>query len=218
MSLVPSDVGLQEWAILLSLLALAGYELYVGFVSRRRPHSVARAAHAQIRVTWVRALASQAGSELLAVQTLRNSLMSATIVGSTAALALMGSISLGGPVIAHSGPALRGSGTTALLMVLLMTSLFGSLVASALAMRLFNHAGFIVSLPVGSPERNALNVVAEDYLRRAGHHYSRSLRFLFMVAPLIAGLFSPLLMPLGTVGLLSALVLFDRAPAVKSTQ
>ncbi|MEP7208353.1 MAG: DUF599 domain-containing protein [Casimicrobiaceae bacterium] len=212
MSPVTEAMG-SAWSIAASLFAFLAYEVYVGFRARHDPDGVARSAHASIRVMWVRALSRQPGSEILAVQTLRNSLMSATIVASTAALALMGSVSLGSALFEHPHDTLQAFGMNELLMLLLMTTLFASLVASALAMRLFNHAGFIVSMPVGSPERAALEPVAEAYLRRAGQHYSRGLRGLFMVAPMLAGLVWPLLMPLGTAGLLIALSLFDRAPA-----
>ena len=43
------------------------------------------------------ALSRQPGSEILAIQTLRNSVMSATMTASTAVLGLMGTVSLAAP-------------------------------------------------------------------------------------------------------------------------
>ena len=86
------DSPLAAWLTLgLAVALVAGYELVLHRRMRRRPSSLARSAHALLRAEWVDALSTQAGSEILAVQTLRNSLMSATITASTAALALMGS-------------------------------------------------------------------------------------------------------------------------------
>ena len=81
-------------SVMASVLVIAGYELRMAAVGRKSPHATARSAHALFRSEWVEALSDQAGSEILAVQTLRNSLMSATIAASTAALALMGTLSL----------------------------------------------------------------------------------------------------------------------------
>ena len=49
---------------------------------------------------WVAAMSSQPGFEVVAVQALRNTLMSATISASTAALAVMGTVSLAGSSLA----------------------------------------------------------------------------------------------------------------------
>ena len=82
-----------SWAALVtSVLLIGGYELRLWATERSHPQSSARAAHAALREEWVRALSGQSGSEIVAVQTLRNSLMSATISASTAALALVGTL------------------------------------------------------------------------------------------------------------------------------
>ena len=82
-----------------------------------------------------------------------------------------------------------------------------------MAMRFFNHAGFMLSLPVGSPERETSTSLAIAYVQRGGHLYSTSLRMFFSVAPLVAGLLWPVLMFVGGIGLVAALALFDRVPA-----
>jgi hypothetical protein len=62
------------------------YEATLVRAQRRRPDRLARTAHATLREEWFAALSAQKGSEILAVQTLRNSLMSATMTASTAIL------------------------------------------------------------------------------------------------------------------------------------
>jgi hypothetical protein len=160
----------------------------------------------------VHALERQPGSEILAVQPLRNSLMSATVVASTAALALLGSFSVGLPFLVH-GTSLDLSQARALLLLVLMLALFASLLSAALATRLFNHAGFMLSFPAGSDDRLGMSELAADYLRRAGHHYGRSLHVMLLLAPLLVGMLAPLAMPFATVAWLVALmVIYDRAP------
>ena len=105
----------------------------------------------------------------------------------------------------------------AVLEALLMLALFASYVCSAMAMRYFNHAGFVMSMPVASPERQSLNGMAGEYVERAGLLYSWGLRFFLMVAPLVAGIVSPLAMLPMTLVLVSVLWFFDR-PAKTSPE
>lgn len=205
--------SILPWAALVaSVLLIGGYELRLWATERRNPQSTARAAHAALREEWVRALSGQSGSEIVAVQTLRNSLMSATISASTAALALMGTLSLSAP---GAGRGLDLFGITRLspglvLELMLLTTLFASYVCSATAMRYFSHAGFVMSLPVASSQRQARLPTAINYVRRAGTLYGWGLRSFFLVAPIIAGLINPFAMPLATLGLVLVLRALDR--------
>ena len=201
-------------ALVLSALLVGGYELHLLRVGRRDPEATARSAHRVLRREWVETLSRQAGSELLAVQALRNSLMSATINASTAALALMGSISL---IAAKSFAAdAREVSPQLVLQIALALTLFAAQVCSALAMRYYHHAGFAMSLPVGSPERGERAQLASSYVQSAGTLYSWSLRCFLFVAPIVAGLLNPLLAPVGALGLLFVLVVFDRVPSQRA--
>ena len=144
------------------------------------------------------------------MQALRNSLMSATINASTAALALMGSISL--MAAKASVGALRLSPYLALQLALVLT-LFAAYVCSAFAMRYYHHAGFAMSLPVGSPAREARTQLAASYVQSAGILYSWSLRCFLFVAPIVGGLLHPWLSPPVSLALLLVLALFDRPPS-----
>lgn len=181
------------------------------WVGRRHPHRMARYAHARMRVSWAEALSARPGFEIVAVQTLRNSLMSATIGASTAALALMGTIKLAGGSLVQSMSHLRGGGLPLrpVLDGLLMLALFASYVCSSMAMRYFNHAGFVMSMPAGSDHRRPFNGLGLDYVERAGLPFSRGLRFFLMIAPLVAGIVNLLVMPPMTAGLVLVLWLFE---------
>lgn len=211
--------SLMAWlGLAASLVAVGGYELRAVLRGRRDPHATARSVHSVLRAQWVAALAAQAGSEIVAVQTLRNSLMSATISASTAALALMGTLTFTAPVLADSATelGLRGLTVRTVLELLLLSTLFASYVCSAMAMRFYNHAGFALSLPVGSQARERWAPVALDHLQRAGLLYSWGLRCFMFVAPIVAGLFNAMLMLPATLVLVAVLSRFDRAPGLRS--
>lgn len=195
--------------MLASVLLLCGYELRLWRAARRDPAATARSSHRRLRDQWVRTLSAQQGTELLAVQSLRNSQLSATINASTAALALMGSISL---IMTHDPDVTSAFTPQLLLRWLLSATLFAAYVCSAFSMRYYHHAGFAMSLPVGSSVREKYIELAASYVGSAGILYSWSLRFFLFLAPIVGGLLSPLLMPLLTLVLLLVLVQFDRTP------
>jgi hypothetical protein len=200
-------------AAALSVALVAGYELRSLRAARRNPAATARSAHRILRGEWVQALSREPGSEILAVQALRNSLMSSTINASTAVLLLMGSISL---MVSNRETStfcvVQSLSLAAVLELAVALTLFATYVCSALAMRYYNHAGFAMSLPVGSPERMGREPLAITYVQRAGILYSWSLRCFFYTVPIAVGLLSPLSMPLSALALVVVLGLFDRVP------
>lgn len=202
---------LPELCVAASLLMVVAYELQELRAERRRPGATARSAHRLLRGDWVRALSRQPGTEIIAVQALRNSLMSATITASTAVLVLMGALTL----LASGGELLARAGQLALpnlLEVGLVLTLFATYICSAMAMRYYHHAGFILSLPVGAPERASREPLASDYVERAGLLYGWSLRCFMFSAPLAVGLIQPLAMPVAALALVGVLAAFDRPP------
>jgi hypothetical protein len=201
-----------SWVLVaVSLALLVAYEWRAWRLGLRSPEKHARYAHARLRLQWVHALSAQPGFEIVAVQALRNSLMSATISASTAALAVMGAVSLaGGSLAINIGHWSRAESLHTVLQALLVLMLFASYVCSAMAMRYYGHASFVMSMPVASPERQPLNPVAAEHVRRAGLLYSWGLRLFLMVASIVAGIVHPLAMLPVTALLLVALHYFDR--------
>ncbi len=201
-------------AVLTTVIALVAYELSLALAQRRDPLGLARSAHATMREEWFIAVSHQPGSEILAVQTLRNSMMSATMIASTAALALMGTAALTVPSL-HAGLHNASSERFVIeprtvLDLMLMTMLFASLLASAMAVRYYNHAGYIGAMPVGSEARARWLAVGIRYVREAGFLYSWGLRHLILVAPIIAAIAYPLAGPVMAVALIAVLRRFDR--------
>lgn len=196
-------------ALFVSVLLLGSYELRLWRVARRDPTATARSSHRKLRDQWVRALSVEKGSELLAVQSLRNSLLSATINASTAALALMGSMSL---MMSHAAHVTSELTPAVVLRWLLSATLFAAYVCSAFSMRYYHHAGFAMSLRVGSSVREQYIELAASYVGNGGVLYSWSLRCFLFLAPIVGGLLSPLLMPILSLMLLFVLARFDRTP------
>ena len=213
---------LLAWlATLATFAVLLAYEVALTVAQRRRPERMARSAHAALREDWFIAVSEQKGSEILAVQTLRNSLMSATMTASTAMLGLIGTVTLAAPSLhASFGEAVMLPSVTPRLVLelLLLALLFASLVCSAMAVRYYNHVGFISGMPVESVARRHWAEAGIAYVRRAGVLYSWGLRHLILVAPILACLLHPLAGPLAAVLVVVVLVRFDQVAASGTTK
>lgn len=204
-------------AVIFTLGIVAAYEIWLAVAQRRTPQRLARSAHALLREDWFAAISAQPGSEILAVQTLRNSLMSATMAASTAVLGLMGALSLTAPTLRDTlGLAATDSAawphfTPRLAMELvLLCLLFASLVASVMAVRYYNHASFIGGMPVGTPQRKRWATTGTAYVRKAGLLYSWGLRQLMLLVPVVAFVLHPVAGVAGALVVVAALVQFDR--------
>jgi hypothetical protein len=193
---------------------LLAYETALAVERWRRPHRVARSAHAGLREDWFVAVSAQPGSEILAVQTLRNALMSGSMTASTAALALMGTLTLAIPSLhdklAGEAPRWSAFEPRQAMELVLLALLFASLVSSAMAVRYYNHAGFIGGMPVGSEARKKWTAAGVAYVRRAGVLYSWGLRQLLLVAPVVAFILHPAAGPITAVILVAVLWSLDR--------
>jgi hypothetical protein len=207
------------WAsLVISLVLILAYEVRAHRVSRRDPTHQARFVNMHMRRAWAQAMSVQPGFEIVAVQALRNSLMSATVVATTAALALMASLTLGGASLATGLAQLSGEGIAPLHLLLGSVAvglLFASYVCSAMSMRYYGNATLVVSMPVASPERKRLGALASDYVQRAGRLYSWALRLFLMVVPAVTGVVHPYSLIPATVALLVALHFFDQPTEVE---
>lgn len=208
------STGWQWLAAGATIALLASYEVWIAVGRRAADGSVARAVHAALREQWFEAVSAQRGSEILAVQTLRNSLMSASMTASAAVLGLMGTISLAAPSLQAglAGGATVPQFTPRLaLELVLLALLFASLVASVLAVRFYNHASFIGGMPVESQARERWGPAGRRYVARAGLLYSWSLRNLILVLPAVAFILHPWAGPAAALLTVFVLQAFDRA-------
>ncbi|MFO1356981.1 DUF599 domain-containing protein [Plasticicumulans sp.] len=209
-----------SWGSLVaSVLLIVGYEVVAHRAGRSDPTHQARFINARMRSAWAQAMSSQPGFEIVAVQALRNSLMSATVVASTAALALMGGLTLGGASLAAGLAQLPSTAAELSLHVVLIglaiAVLFASYVCSAMSMRYYGNATQVMALPVASADRQRLNPLAVEYVQRAGRLYSWALRLFLMVVPAVAGVVHPYALLPSTAALLVALHFFDQPVPVE---
>lgn len=208
------NLALSWLAAFVTVAILVSYEGSLAVAQRWRPQRMARTAHANLREDWFAAVSVQTGSETLAVQTLRNALMSASMTGSAAALGLMGTVTLAVPslhaqfgdaasVLPHFTPRLA-------MELVLLALLFASLVCSVMAVRYYNHAGFVGGMPVESEARRQWTPAGIAYVRKAGVLYGFGLRQLVLVAPVVAFILHPVAGPVAAVVLSVVLFSFDR--------
>ena len=212
------SITLAWLAALGTVAVLVMYELFLAITQRRHPERLARSVNVLVRQDWFDAISQHSGSEILGVQTLRNSLMSASMTASTAALGLMGSVTLAAPSLDASFGQIQQAGLPALsprlvLELVLMALLFASLVSSAMAVRFYNHAGFICAMPIGSEARRRWGPTGVSYLRRAGLHYSWGLRLVLLVARILVSILFPPAGPVAAVLVVLVLYGFDRLSA-----
>lgn len=211
------SLGATWAAVALTVLVLIIYEVLLTIMQRRRPKQLAASAHASLREDWFEAVSAHKGSEILAVQTLRNSLMSATMLASTAALGLMGTVTLAAPSLhAMLGGVLSGASLVTprlALELVLLSLLFTSVVSTVMAVRFYNHAGFIAAIPTDSPARKRWADAGKAYVRKAGLLYSVGLRHLVLVVPVVAAVLSPAIGSIAAVVVVAVLLSFDRFAA-----
>jgi uncharacterized membrane protein len=212
--------AMTEWAnIVACLIVLALYEHYIRWVTSRTPMKTARSVHAAIRSNWVKSVMSRPGTEILVVQTLRNSVMAASFMATTTVLALSATLTLGGA----GGPknelwqSARAGNSESIVfaakLLLLAGSFFISFLFLAMAVRFFNHVAYLITGSASSDESTRQQALVIAYLNHAGHYYSVGLRTFFACIPFLAGLFSGFLMLPATLVLILILYWFDRVPS-----
>ena len=145
--------------------------------------------HDLLRKDWMQAVAMQRGTEVLAVQTIRNSLMSCTMTATTATLAFMAGVTMlhnatpGGLRQIDFLETFEHPMYWSALCVLVMLAM--SFITSMLAARYWHHAGFVAGMPVESEERKHWQPHGIVCLTRAGRYYALSLRLMMWAAPVL---------------------------------
>lgn len=81
-------------AVVVSVALLMGYWYVQRRRTRHRPGVAAHTFNVLVRARWVEIMLSRPGSEITAVQTLRNSVMAASFMASTAILLIIGTLTV----------------------------------------------------------------------------------------------------------------------------
>ena len=156
---------------------------------------------------------------ILAIQTLRNSTMAATFLASTAVLLIIGTLTLSGQtdklqttwhtlnIVGSSHP---GLWTTKLL--LLLSNFFVAFFSFAVSIRLYNHVGYQINVPLQSRTPYINCQYVSVHLNRAGNFYSLGMRAYYFSIPLVFWLFGPHFMLMSTIVMIAVLYHVDRTP------
>ncbi|MEO7762378.1 MAG: DUF599 domain-containing protein [Casimicrobiaceae bacterium] len=170
---------------------------------------------ARVRAQWVTTLMRTGKQEILGVQTLRNSVMAASFMASLSGLAIPGALTLSADVsrLAIEWHRELGLPFAASLQpvksVLLLAIFFAAFVMFVQAIRLYNHVGYMIALPLDAPFAVQPDEVAR-YLNRAGRSFTNGIRIFFACLPAAAWLIDVHLLAASTVILLLILRDFDK--------
>ena len=205
------EYGLSPSALLLLVL----YHVHLYHKMSNDPLSTSLGLSRRTRVLWVHSI-MDGQKDILAIQTLRNWTMAATFLASAAILIGLGIFNLAltadkqGELSLMMGPLASDHPRlwTAKLILLGVDFLF-AFFSFTLAVRYFNHTGFMINLP-----RNAnTDISVEDVveiLERGGTHYTLGMRAYYMTIPLALWLFGPLWLMAGTLLVIASLYRLDR--------
>jgi len=196
-------------------LVIVVYHAHLVVKVRRDPLTTAIGITNHARQMWVNGVMKDK-RDIMAVQTLRNQVMAATFLASTAILISLGSFSAAfrsGVLneISH-GLNLFGTKTETLWMFKLMLVgilFFFTFFNFTLAIRYYNHGGFMIN----TFEHDDATVSAETVTLVLNHgalHYTIGMRGFYLSVPLALWLFGPIWMLSGSLVLTAVLYRLDR--------
>ena len=198
-----------------AILLLLAYHVYLFHKTRNKPTSTSLGLARQTRALWVQGVMKH-NKDILAVQTLRNWTMAATFLASTAILIGLGIFNLAltadkqGELSLLVGPlSVDHPVLWTTKLVLLGIDFLIVFFNFTLAVRYYNHTGFMINLPTDGTG----NVSVEDVIKildRGGTHYTLGMRGYYLAIPLALWLFGPLWLLSGTLLLIAVLYRLDR--------
>ena len=201
--------------VLLVAIVIVAYHAYLYTKVRRDPLTTAIGITNHARRMWVKGVIRDK-RDILAVQTLRNQVMAATFLASTSILVSLGLLSAAfrPGVFSDVSHALNLLGTKTETLWMFKLMLLGILFFVAffnftLAIRYYNHAGFMIN----TFEHNDATVSEEAVTQVVNHgalHYTIGMRGFYLSVPLALWLFGPMWMLAGSLVLVSVLYRLDR--------
>jgi uncharacterized membrane protein len=208
-------------SFLVCVSLVTGYHIFLRRKIRNDPTYTVQAVNKIARTAWVETIMQDDKNAVLAVQTLRNSTMAATFLASTAILMIIGVLTL-----SEQGEKLEAAWHTfnmvgainpmlwMVKLILLLLDLFVAFFSFSMAIRVFNHVGYMINVPLRLNHKMITPAHVATHLNRAGHFYSLGMRAYYFLVPLVFWLFGPHFMLAATIGLLIVLYRIDRAPKI----
>ncbi|NOT12442.1 MAG: DUF599 domain-containing protein [Methylococcaceae bacterium] len=207
-------------AFTVSVLMMVTYYLYLIQRSRRVPDSSVHALNARIREQWVDMVIHSKNRDILAVQTLRNSVMAANFMASTAVLLIIGTLNISEKIAQWAlnwhPYALANDVYGELWQIklgLLLLDFSIAFYCFSMAIRLFNHVGYMINLSDDGSIEGGLHKKTCAYLNKAGSYYSFGTRTFFFSLPIVLWFFGPYSLVLATLALIAGLAMLDKVPS-----
>jgi uncharacterized membrane protein len=206
--------GIEVFLTIAAFAVLGAYHWQLRRLLASSPKLTAMGRHKLVRQAWVEMVQS-GNHDILAVQTLRNWIVSATFLASTSiifALGLIGAVFTTDKLsqVAHELNFL-GSQDTQLLLVKTLLLFLNFMVAFfnfSLAIRAFIHAGFELNLR-SEQEQNITRGLADAELQRGALNFTLGMRGYYFAIPLTLWLFGPIWMLVGAILLVGILYRID---------
>lgn len=207
--------------LLASVFLVIAYHLFLRRKIRKDPTYTVQAINKIARTVWVETVMNDGKKDILAVQTLRNSTMAATFLASTSILLIIGVLTLSeqGGRFEATWHALNTVGAKhpelwMTKLIFLLLDLFVAFFSFAMSIRVFNHVGYMINVPLGLNHKMITPAHVALHLNRAGGFYSIGMRAYYFLVPLVFWLFGPYFMLASTIVLLLVLYRIDRAPKI----
>ena len=211
-----SIISLTEILLVASTaFVIIAYHTHLYIKIRQHPLSTAIGITNHARQMWVKGVIRDR-RDILAVQTLRNQVMAATFLASTAILISLGSFNAAfrPGVFGEISHALNLLGTKTEILWMLKLMLLGMLFCLTLfnftlSIRYYNHAGFMIN----SVEHNDATVSENAVTKVLNHgalHYTMGMRGFYLSVPMALWLFGPVWMLTGSLVLIAVLYRLDR--------
>jgi len=220
-----ADFETDFMAFALSAAIVAAYYGFLNMKVRANPTYTIHGVNALARSLWVEHIMRNASKDVMAVQTMRNFIMGSSLMASTAALLVIGTLTLSGQAenISQSWHALSLKGTVAteLWIVKVMFLLLDFIVAFfafAMSVRLANHVVFMVNVPEHDAHHNLSPKAVARRLHRAGNMFAIGMRAFFFAVPLVFWLFGPYFLLISSIGLVVALYHLDRCESEEALE
>ena len=219
------EFGPDVTAFAASATMIALYYLFLWRKVSRNPTYTIHRVNELARSLWVANIMNNPSKDIMAVQTLRNFVMGASLMASTATLLIIGTLTLSGQAenIARSWHVLNAVGSHAaeiwiIKVLALLLDFIVAFFAFAMAIRLVNHVVFMINVPEHGAHHALSPRNVAHRLNRAGNLFAIGMRAFFFAVPLVFWLFGPAFLAVATVGLVVALYHLDRSVPAEEVQ
>jgi uncharacterized membrane protein len=209
-------VSTEAIIVAVSLAAVVGYHIYFLNELRRHPDKVTLGRAKGWRQNWVAHMVARK-DYILAVQSLRNLVTSASFLATTAMLISAGILGF----LSNSDKDIYlihelnflGEINSTLITIKLLALLINFLLSFfnfSMCIRYYNYVAILIPIASSEPD-NPESATATRYFARGAMHYAVGMRGYYYAVPLVLWMFGPVWFALGSVLLLVALYRHDHA-------